>query len=362
MSLRARLLAEREAHARPCAAPVVAHREQDARDGSAVPALHALPPETATPSRSSAATSSGRSIPGTRRSSRGGRAGRPAPLTRAPGASRAVLARARRAAARGRPTAQATSSACRAAAASPAAATGSTVPGRRPRSWLPPSSTGTSASPGRATSAPIDFGPADLVRGEAPRVGASAATSSSRPNACTASTWTSAPAALRAGATHLRDGLHARPSPAFTACTRDEPRRRPRRGRARKSLEVDRPAPARRAATERARGPPARAPRRRAPPTGARDGSSPGRPRRARREGAPQRQVVRLGPARGEHDVARVARREPRHGLARLLDARTRRAPEGVNARRVAPRLARRAPPSRPSPRASGGVVAFQSR
>src|SRR5207249_1073535 len=53
------------------------------------------------------------------------------------------------------------------------------------------------------------------------------------------------------------------------------------------------------------------------------------------------REVVRFGPAAREKDVARIFARESRDRLARALDPLARRAPLGMNARRIAPRLAR---------------------
>ena len=101
----------------------------------------------------------------------GARGARRAVDARAGGDAQADLPRARRAAARERQPPGRRDQRCRAATASPAAATGSTVPGRRPRSWLPPRSTGASGRPGARDERADRLRAADLVRREAPRVG-----------------------------------------------------------------------------------------------------------------------------------------------------------------------------------------------
>ena len=293
-------------------------------DGSAVPALHALPPETATPSRSSAATSSGPRPPGERdvrdvRRARGagavhagaGRERRAGPASSASrsGATAAQRAggRQRVARRRGEPGGRHRVDRARAQAALLAAAeqhrATAQTPGPREQRADGLRARGTCGPRGCACRPPQRR-------------------RRCRPKACTASTWTRAPVRRAARDARRRTGCTT-PVSAFTACTATRrtspsPRARARgpRGRARPSGAHAHPADARAPfALERLGDPrdrrvlePARRPARRAPrregATGARGCSPPSRP------------TVK-------HDVARVAPRE----RAPRPRARPRRAP-----------------------------------
>ena len=307
-------------------------------DGSAVPALHALPAETDTPSRSRAATSSGPFQPGKATfvtwGIRGGAAAVDAGARR-PSRRRPSSRRSRKG-----PTAchrDGADRACRAAAASPAAATGSVVPGRTPRSWLPPRSTAAMATPGFAIRAPIDFRSADLracPRGSACR--RRTPPSPVRPNAWTASTCTQRPVRRARRRDRLADRKLDDARLGVHRLHRDEPHA-PLAERPCEVLEIEH------AVGAHADPPHAGAP---FPLEALRDPRhgrvlEPARdqePRRGRERGA-QRHVVRLGPSGREDDVPRIAPGQARDRLARAsLDLGARRASGGVHARRIAPR------------------------
>ena len=191
------------------------------------------------------------------------------------------------------------------------------------------------ATPGFVTRAPIDLGPRILCAARL-RVSASAATSTVRPKACTASTCTRAPA-RRAAAITSATGWTT-PVSAFTACTatsRTPPSgERCARGPSRSST------PSGRTRTHRTRARPSRSsalghPRHRRVLESARHE----RPRCVEERGA-QRDVVRLGAARREDHVARVAAGQAGNRFARVLDAGARRAARGVHARGIAPGVA----------------------
>ena len=152
--------------------------------------------------------------------------------------------------------------------------------GARPRSWLPPRSTGGDREPGPREERADRLGAAHLVGREAARVGAPRATSSLRPNDCTASTCTRAPArcamaiASRHRLHHARLGVDRLEGHEAHVALAE---------RALEVLEVDAPLRQARAASARAPSLRARAPRPRARPTGARGGSSRARPALAAR-------------------------------------------------------------------------------
>ena len=194
------------------------------------------------------------------------------------------------------------SSACARAHAAPKPthkAVGS-VPGRSPRSWPPPANSGTSRTPRRTYSAPMPFGPYSLCADRLIRSTPSAATSRGICPAAWAASVCRMNAALAAEHRDFRKRLeHA--DLVVGGHDRDERGVRPQR--ASNLLQVDQAVRSHRQLRHVETVAPQGA-------TGLQDAWMLGHaghdvPAIAGADGAPDREVVRLGRARGEHDLLR---------------------------------------------------------
>ena len=170
--------------------------------GSTEPEAHAEPVETAKPARSRRIISASPSTPGKARWEVLGRRAVPTACSRAPGSSAAAASKRSRSAARWRPRSASSAAARSAATPSPTTAGTFSVEARRRRSWLPPTSSGTSSAPPRTHSAAAPSGPWNLwpprVRKSTPRAPTSTGT---LPTACTASHSTGTPRRRHSAAT-----------------------------------------------------------------------------------------------------------------------------------------------------------------
>ena len=158
-------------------------------EGVMLPLWHAEPLEQATPCRSSAISIDSLSVPGTERLSMCGARGAPRPCTTASGtrSSSEVSRRSRRASRRAHSASFSFSVSSMAVASAMAIGTFS-VPGRRPRSCVPPKNSGASGVPRRTYIAPMHLGAPNLCPLTDNRSnGVCLASTTSLPNAWTAS-------------------------------------------------------------------------------------------------------------------------------------------------------------------------------
>ncbi len=336
---------------RPCGSPMA----RRTCDGSSVPDEQADPVETAMPSRSSAISSDSAStlleamlvVFGTR--------GAPAPFTAVPGHRRedAGLEPVAQAAPAAPPRRRASLS--RSRGGHPEPDDGGHVLGARRAGSAPDgprSSRRDSGVPRRIHSAPTPLGPPNLCADSDSRSTPSAATSTGiLPTACTASVWNSAPARRARGARVRRLAGRRR-----SRCWRASPRPAPLvcRARSRASRAATTPSASTgrivTGATRAARS--ARAVFRTASCSTAVTTSARA-PALRGVDDAAEREVVGLGSAAGEHDVARFGANQRGHLGPGVVDGGLGALAEGVDARRVAELVAERA---RSSPRPTSGA------